>query len=76
MVYRVHGKVKFLDIEGGFWGIESDNKKYLVLDMPEQLKCHGMTVDCTLRSAEDIVSIFAWGTPVYIHGFKTSAFPK
>jgi len=69
---KVKGKVKFLDFEGGFWGIVSeDGKEYRPVAMPEQLKHDGEAVEVTVRLVDEGMSIHMWGEPVRIVAFHT-----
>lgn len=68
---RITGKVVFLSFEGGAYGIIDQNgKKYLPINMPNQLKKDGANVVCSVRPA-DVESIIMWGDPVYIYSFET-----
>lgn len=45
-IMKVKGKVIYLPLEGGAYGIEADNgKKYLPVNMPNQLKKDGAEVN-------------------------------
>ena len=68
---KITGKVVFLSFEGGAYGIIDQNgKKYLPINMPNQLKKDGAQVVCSVRPA-DVESMFMWGEPVYIYSFET-----
>jgi hypothetical protein len=67
---RISGKVVYKDLEGGFWGIISD-QDYLPINFPEQLKSNGSTVDCYILIDEDIMTMYSWGTPCHIVSFST-----
>ena len=52
--FNITGHVKYLDFEGGFWGIIGDDgKEYRPVSMPNQLKHDGEAVEVTVRPAED-----------------------
>ena len=58
-------------MEGGAYGIiDQHGKKYLPINMPNQLKKEGAQVICSVRPA-DVMSVFMWGEPVYIYSFET-----
>jgi len=76
MADRITGNVTYLDFEGGFWGIETSDKKFMILNMPEQLKCNGLDVKCLIEEATDVATMFSYGTPAFIRSFKTYKFPK
>jgi hypothetical protein len=68
---KITGKVVFLSFEGGAYGIIAHNgKKYLPINMPNQLKKDGAEVVCSVRPA-DVETQVMWGEPVYIHSFET-----
>jgi hypothetical protein len=68
---KITGKVVFISVEGGAYGIiDKNGKKYLPINMPNQLKKDGAQVICSVRPAV-VVSMFMWGEPVYINSFET-----
>lgn len=69
---EIKGKAVYLEIEGGFWGIESDSgKKYTPINMPDQLKSRGANVKVTAEILKDAVSLSMWGETIRIIGFET-----
>ena len=61
------GTVKYQDIEGGFYGIISDNgEKYLPDNLPPAYSSDGTRVQFTVLPLNDTVSIMMWGQPVTI----------
>ncbi len=68
----IRGKSVYVSLEMGFWGIQTPSgKKYLPINMPEQLKENGAMVACRAVEIEDVVSSQMWGTPVKIISFET-----
>ncbi len=68
---RITGKVIYISIEGGAYGIiDAAGRKYLPLNMPNQLKKDGANVVCKIRQA-DMETTMMWGQPVYIDSFET-----
>jgi len=68
----IRGKAVYIALEMGFWGIQTPSgKKYLPINMPEQLKESGAEVACRAVEIEDVVSSQMWGTPVNIISFET-----
>ena len=68
---KITGKVVFLSFEGGAYGIiDSSGRKLLPLNMPEQLKKDGATVNCSVKPA-DVETMIMWGEPVIIESFET-----
>jgi len=71
MAQQIKGKAVYINLEGGFWGIETDSSKFYPLQMPEQLKIANAAVQCTIKLREDIASIYSWGVPCEIISFST-----
>ena len=68
---KITGKVILLTIEGGAYGIiDAAGRKYLPLNMPNQLRKDGANVVCKVRLA-DVETTMMWGEPVYIDSFET-----
>jgi hypothetical protein len=68
---KIQGKVVYLSFEGGAFGIiDSTGRKFLPLNMPNQLKKDGASVTCTITPA-DAETMIMWGEPVYIESFET-----
>lgn len=69
---RIQGKVNYFNLETGFWGIEATNgQKYLPINMPEQLKSRGKSIQCTVVKVPGD-SFFQWGEMVRIVSFETT----
>jgi len=69
---KITGKVVYVDVEGGFWGIvDEKGSKWVAVPMPEQLKQEGAKVHITALELEDQDTIFMWGTAVKILSFHT-----
>jgi len=70
--FKITGHVKYLDFEGGFWGIVGDDgKEYRPVSMPNQLKHDGEAVEVTVRPVEEGMSMHMWGEPVKVIAFHT-----
>ena len=68
---KIKGKVVHLAFEGGAYGIiDSSGRKFLPLNMPNQLKKDGAEVICKVHPA-DVETTMMWGEPVYIDSFET-----
>ena len=68
---KISGKVVHLSFEGGAYGIiDSSGRKFLPVNMPNQLKKDGANVVCHVRPA-DVETVMMWGEPVYIESFET-----
>ena len=66
------GKIKFVNLGPGFYGIICDNgEEWLPINLPEQLKYEGRQVEVLATELDDSASLFMWGKPVKIVGFKT-----
>ncbi|WP_421948026.1 hypothetical protein [Phaeodactylibacter xiamenensis] len=69
---RIKGTIKHVKLEGGFWGIVADDgREYRPVQMPEQLKHDGESVEVTLKPEEEEMSIHMWGQPVKVVSFHT-----
>lgn len=68
---KIVGRVTYQNLETGFWGIVGDDgSKWLVPNMPDQLKIDGAKVEVQ-ASPSDMVSMFMWGEAIEIHSFHT-----
>ena len=65
---KITGVVKYLELEGGFFGIESTEGNYLPINLPEQLKYKDTEVVCSIEIL-DIMTMYSWGTPCKITSF-------
>lgn len=69
---EIKGTVKYIDLETGFWGIETAaGEKYIPVNMPEQLKSEGREVEITAEIAPDVSGLHMWGTYIRITSFET-----
>jgi hypothetical protein len=61
------GVIKFIEIEGGFYGIFSDDgEKYDPLNLPDEFKHDGLKVNFKLRVVRNQMSFHMWGKLVYL----------
>lgn len=61
------GKVLFIALEGGFYGIQGDDgKNYDPVNLPPAFQKHDLLVRFTARERKDKVSIHQWGAIVEI----------
>jgi hypothetical protein len=61
------GEVKYIDLEGGFYGIVSDDgENYDPLNLPDEFKQDGLRVRFKARVAKNQNSFHMWGKLVYI----------
>jgi hypothetical protein len=68
---KMKGTVVHLDFENEAFGLlDESGKKYLPINMPEQLKRNGAKVTVRFRMA-DVVTAVMWGQPIYIYSFET-----
>ncbi len=71
MAKAIKGKVTYQNIETGFWGIiEPNGQKWMIINMPEQLKYDNKTVEVSIEPI-DAMSTAMWGTPARIISFET-----
>jgi hypothetical protein len=61
------GIIKFLDFEGGFYGIVGDDgRRYDPENLDRSFRVDGLRVRFTVRVIQDRFSVHMWGTPVSI----------
>lgn len=73
-VIAFSGKVIWLDLEGGFWGIETaQGKQLLPMSLPEQFKKDGLQVRGQFLVLKDVMTIQMWGTPVELSHIEAVA---
>ncbi|WDE11548.1 hypothetical protein [Thalassomonas haliotis] len=61
------GTVKYLTMEGGFYGIVTDEgKKLLPMGLPSKYRQHGAKVKVRGELIKDMMTIQQWGTPFKI----------
>ncbi|NNE35210.1 MAG: hypothetical protein HKN13_08245 [Rhodothermales bacterium] len=67
----VTGTVTYNDFEGGFWGIETDDKQQFrpVDGLPLPLQRAGCRIEAEIELAEGI-SLHMWGRPVTVRSIK------
>jgi len=69
---KIKGTIRYIELETGFWGIESDRgAHYVPVNMPEQLKIEGRRVEVEVRFEEEMAGLEQWGRYVYITAFET-----
>lgn len=65
------GMVMYFDLEGGFYGIVSDDgERYLPLNLAEEYRVDGLAVGFTVIEKTGTATIHQWGTPVEIVSIK------
>jgi len=69
-VQTVTGTVRYLDVEGGFYGIVTDDGKKLdPVNLPREFQKDGLRIRARVELLQDRISIRMWGTPVRIVEF-------
>jgi hypothetical protein len=59
------GTVMFIDLEGGFYGLEMDNgARYQPLNLAAEFQQDGLRVNFKAMVADDVTTIQQWGTPI------------
>lgn len=63
----ITGTVVYLDLEGGFWGIEGDDgQKYRPVEpLPDAVRTQGCRVEAAVEAA-DAFSFAMWGRSVHL----------
>jgi len=69
--YVVTGTVHHVDLEGGFYGIVTDDGQHLdPVNLPKEFQKDGLRLEARVVPLRDRVSAHMWGTPVRIIEFK------
>ena len=65
---QIQGTIRYIDLSGGFWGIEGDNgQKYApVSDLPGTFQKEGLRVKAQVSPAQ-VFSIMMWGQHVEVN---------
>ena len=59
----VKGKVEYVDLSGGFWGlIDQNGQQWRPVHMPAALQHQGLEVQLSCKQSKETISIFMWGT--------------
>ncbi len=67
----IPGTIRFINAEGGFWGIlGNDGKRYDPIHLPLELRRPGLRVELTIRILEGHIGLRMWGTLVEILDYK------
>lgn len=67
MIDGIQATVKYIDLEGGFYGIESDaGDSYLPINMEEEYKVDGLRILFKMNPRPDIMSTRMWGKIIEI----------
>ncbi|WP_353480612.1 hypothetical protein [Haliscomenobacter sp.] len=68
---KIKGKVVYLELEGGIWGIVDDKGgDWLPINMPFELMKDGLIVEVEAHKSSDFLSGAMWGTPIEISKFE------
>lgn len=68
---KIKGKVVYLELEGGIWGIvDEKGKDWLPVNMPFELMKDGIIVEVKAQKVNDFMSAGMWGTPIEIADFR------
>ena len=64
-IVEITGTVKFIEVEGGFYGIAGDNgERYDPLNLSPDFQKDGLRVRIQARLRKDVVTTRMWGMPV------------
>jgi hypothetical protein len=74
-VFSGKGTVRIVPLEGGFFGIVSDDgHNYYPINLPDKYKVQGQRVRFVAKLRGDVITIHQWGTPIEI--IEIEALPK
>jgi len=57
--------VRYVDLEGGFYGLVCGDEKYYPINLPEEYKQDGLRVVAVVKPV-NVVTAVMWGTPVEV----------
>ena len=60
-IVEATGIIKYVDLEGGFYGIIADGKHYVPINLSKEFKMDGLKVKFKAKIRKDLVSIHMWG---------------
>jgi len=61
------GTIKYIDLEGGFYGIIADNgERYDPINLNQEFQVDGLRVRFEAKIRDDIVGIHMWGVLIEI----------
>ncbi len=64
---EIRGTVRYVDLEGGFYGIETrDGTRLDPVNLPDDFKKDGLRITARVERLKDRISIHMWGTLVRI----------
>ena len=67
LVDGIEGTVTYMDYEGGFYGITTDDGgKYFPMNLGEEFREDGLRVRFTMRERNDVMTTTMWGRTVEI----------
>ncbi|MGZ9899541.1 hypothetical protein [Shewanella gaetbuli] len=62
-IKMMQGTVRYMNLEGGFWGIVADNgQQILPQSLPQEFKQDGLRLSFTSSEITDMMTIQQWGT--------------
>ena len=75
--FTLIGKVVYIPLEGGFYGIEelTSGNKYLPLNLPATFQKAGIEVQVQAKKVKDMSGIHLWGKYIYIQTIEPSLPP-
>ena len=68
---KIEGTIRYINLSGGFWGIEGDNgQKYApVSDLPNRFQKEGLRIKAQVQPAQ-VFSIMMWGQHVEVKNLE------
>lgn len=61
------GTIRYLDLEGGFYGLVADDSARYDVELPPHLQQDGLRVRFRGHVRDDVMTIRMWGTPFELH---------
>jgi len=65
------GTVRYIPIEGGFYGIEGDDAvNYDPVNLPHEFQKEGLRIEFVYREGDDLITFHMWGKVIEILSVK------
>lgn len=69
--YTHKGTVRYIQVEGGFYGIEGDDgQKYDPVNLSKEFQKDGLRIAFSFNDKKDIMSVHMWGKIIEITKIK------
>ena len=63
---QIDGTIQYMELEGGFWSIESQDEIYIPRNLPERFQKEGLAVSVRGKIEKDVATIYMAGPVITI----------